>query len=114
MCGHVSLGESAFIGNDVRSATAIAKSAVVGLVLTHDRYEALCQHDPLLATQFLRRMNRLLALKLRKVSKDFADIKPDKKPEIQVVPAVKASDNTLTLSRPAVHCAVLPLMVEEA
>lgn len=75
--GHVSLGESAFIGDDLRSATAIAKTDVVGMVLTRERYELLCKQDPFLANQFLRKINRLLALKLRRVSKDYAELKLD-------------------------------------
>lgn len=75
--GRASLGESAFIGNDMRSTTAIAKTGVVGLVLTRERYDDLCLLDPILANQFLRKMNRLLALKLRKISKEYADLRSD-------------------------------------
>ena len=75
--GHATLGESAFIGNEPRSTTAVAKTSVVGLILTRERYDELCRQDPPLANLFLRKMNRLLALKLRKASKEYAELKPD-------------------------------------
>lgn len=68
------LGEAAFVDRSLRSATAVAMTEVVGILMNQDMLEAISASSPMLAIKLLRKINRLLALKLRKTSREFADV----------------------------------------
>jgi CRP-like cAMP-binding protein len=67
------LGEAAFVDNSLRSAGAISKTDCIGLAMSQDHLDSICEFNPRLAIKLLKKLNRLLALKLRKTSKEYAD-----------------------------------------
>lgn len=68
------LGEAAFVDKSLRSATAVALSETIGIAMTQDHLDSICEFNPLLAIKLLKKINRLLALKLRKTTKEYADV----------------------------------------
>lgn len=68
------LGEAAFVDKSLRSATAVAIAETTGIALSQDHLESICDFNPQLAIKLLKKINRLLSLKLRKTSKEFADV----------------------------------------
>lgn len=68
------LGEAAFVDKSLRSATAVAVSEAVGIAMSQDHLDSICEFNPSLAIKLLKKINRLLSLKLRKTSKEFADV----------------------------------------
>ncbi|MBO9539621.1 cyclic nucleotide-binding domain-containing protein [bacterium] len=74
MDGKNVLGEAAFVDNSLRSATAVANVDTLGIAMTQEHLESICEYNPALAIKLLKKINRLLALKLRKTSKEFAEV----------------------------------------
>lgn len=74
MEGKSVLGEAAFVDNSLRSATAVANIDTIGIAMSQDHLESICEHNPALAIKLLKKINRLLSLKLRKTSKEFAEV----------------------------------------
>lgn len=67
------IGEAAFVDNSLRSATAIATADSIGLIMSQDALDAITEENPMLALKLVKKLNRLLALKLRKTSREFAE-----------------------------------------
>ena len=67
------LGEAAFVDNSLRSATAVAVTDTVAIAMGQDHLESISADHPRLAIKLLKKLNRLLALKLRKTSREFAE-----------------------------------------
>jgi CRP/FNR family transcriptional regulator len=67
------LGEAAFVDNSLRSATAVAVNDTVAIAMSQDHLESISDQHPRLAIKLLKKLNRLLALKLRKTSREFAE-----------------------------------------
>ncbi|HEY9899451.1 MAG TPA: cyclic nucleotide-binding domain-containing protein [Pantanalinema sp.] len=74
MDGKNVLGEAAFVDSSLRSATAVATADTIGIAMTPDHLDSICEYNPALAIKLLKKINRLLALKLRKTSKEFAEV----------------------------------------
>jgi len=68
------LGEMGFIERSLRSATAIADRDSLGIGLNHSDFERLCEDEPAVAIKLLKKLNRLLALRLRKTTVEYANI----------------------------------------
>lgn len=68
------LGEMGFLERSLRSATAIAEKDSTGIGLYHADFENLCEVDPQVAIKVLKKLNRLLALRLRKTTVEYANI----------------------------------------
>lgn len=68
------LGEMGFLERSLRSATAIAEKPSTGIGLFHGDFERLCDLDPHVAIKLLKKLNRLLALRLRKTTVEYANI----------------------------------------
>lgn len=68
------LGEMGFLERSLRSATAIAERPTSGISLQHADFERLCTADPQVAIKLLKKLNRLLALRLRKTTAEYANI----------------------------------------
>lgn len=62
------IGEIAFFDNEPRSATVVAKTDVVLLVLTRERFDALAEERPELAIRILFYVGRVLSRRLRQVT----------------------------------------------
>lgn len=75
--GRSVLGEMGFIERSLRSATAIAEMNTTGIGLDHDAFEILCEAHPQVAIKLLKKLNRLLALRLRKTTVEYANILHD-------------------------------------
>lgn len=58
-------GEMAFIDDQTRSATAVAKKGVTLLVLTRDNFDCLCDFQPTLGIKILKLIARLISDRLR-------------------------------------------------
>ncbi|MBC7545443.1 MAG: cyclic nucleotide-binding domain-containing protein [Candidatus Sericytochromatia bacterium] len=69
-------GEGALIDDVRRSATAIAATNAVVLMLKKTSFEALSHEQPQLAIQVLRRIARIIRNRLRKASADLVDLLP--------------------------------------
>ncbi len=72
--GRSILGEMGFLERSLRSATAIAEQDSTGIGLHHSDFENLCEVDPQVAIKLLKKLNRLLALRLRKTTVEYANI----------------------------------------
>ncbi|HEY9856800.1 MAG TPA: cyclic nucleotide-binding domain-containing protein [Stenomitos sp.] len=68
------LGEVAFVDKSLRSATAVAISEATGIAMSQEHLDSICDFNPSLAIKLLKKLNRLLSLKLRKTSKEFAEV----------------------------------------
>jgi CRP-like cAMP-binding protein len=68
------LGEMGFLERSLRSATAIAEKDSAGIGLYYSDFETLCEVDPQIAIKLLKKLNRLLALRLRKTTVEYANI----------------------------------------
>lgn len=68
------LGEMGFVERSLRSATAIAEKDSTGICLYHADFERLCEEYPQVAIRLLKKLNRLLALRLRKTTVEYANI----------------------------------------
>jgi CRP/FNR family transcriptional regulator len=68
------LGEMGFLERSLRSATAIAEQPSQGISLQHAAFERLCESDPQVAIKLLKKLNRLMALRLRKTTAEYANI----------------------------------------
>lgn len=68
------LGEAAFVDKSLRSATAVAVTDATGIAMSQDHLDSICEFNPNLAIKLLKKINRLLSLKLRKTSKEFAEV----------------------------------------
>lgn len=62
------IGEVAFFDNEPRSATVVAKTDVVLLILTRERFDALAEEHPDLAIKVLFYIGRVLSRRLRHVT----------------------------------------------
>lgn len=68
------LGEAAFVDSSLRSATAVANADTLGIAMSPEHLDSICEYNPGLAIKLLKKLNRLLSLKLRKTSKEFAEV----------------------------------------
>jgi CRP/FNR family transcriptional regulator len=68
------LGEAAFVDNSLRSATAVANTDTIGVAMGQEHLDSICEYNPALAIKLLKKINRLISLKLRKTSKEFAEV----------------------------------------
>lgn len=68
------IGEAAFVDSSLRSATAVAKADSIGLLMNQAAMESIAETNPSLAFKLVKKLNRLLALKLRKTSREFAEV----------------------------------------
>lgn len=68
------VGEMAIVDDYPRSATIIVTRPSELLLLTRNRFEAICTEQPDLGLKFLKGIARNLSLRLRKTSGRFADL----------------------------------------
>lgn len=68
------LGETAFLSSGMRTATAITVGESSGLIMGLEDMETMSEFAPQLANQLLRKIIHMLAFKLRKTSREYAEI----------------------------------------